>query len=481
MINKKALNQLLWDMFIFLMKAIAIGAIAMLVAYSLCGESKAQSFENTLGWNFVNLDTYGTVESMEKIAELFPDNGTVLCRLRTDKDQSEELDMATLDKAIVFDSVCRANNVFLSVVYTANLWASPETNYMGIRYLRESDVYISYIELGNEYYSIVDFDFAQYKLLCQQNINYIRGLLPDVRFLLSAAPNPIYEGFSGRKVHSIWNDSISNYINTLSLSDNIVWHIYYNQDENVIIEQYENGLPKQNYSSSVYNEFLDTTYSAIFESCINSNKWNVVKSYCDFKFPGRDIILTEFGIENSGKFRNTWAYSALIFRDMMEHRKTFDELYVHAGISIVGVIDRNGDVTAEYYACQLVANSPVNSKNIFENNSVVEGENYFYFVNSGIINSFSFEVPEGYYVSSVEKQYISGNFIYSVGGATDWMSPTSDKTPEIAGILTDVNNYTLPEYSFGIIKAVVYKTNPPASCRRKFFWFCIKSIRRCNC
>lgn len=481
MINKKAVNQLLSDMFIFLVKVIAIGIVALLVAYSLCGESKAQSADNTLGWNFVNLDQYGTVESMQKMADLFPDNGTLLCRLRTDKDQSEELDMATINKAILFDSICRSKNVFFSVIYTANLWASPETNYIGIRYLREAGVYISYIELGNEYYSIVDFDFVKYKSICQQNINYIRGLLPDTRFLLPAAPNPIYDGFSGRRIHSVWNDSISNYIKTLSNSDDIVWHIYYNQDENAIIEQYEKGLPKQNYSSSVYNEFLDTTYYSILESCLQSDKWSVVKSYCDFKFPGRDIILTEFGIENSGKFRNTWAYSAVIFRDMMEHRKTFDELYVHAGISIVGVIDRNGDVTAEYYACKLAINSPVNSKNIFESNSVSEGENYFYFINDGIDNSFSFEIPSGYYISSVEKQYISGNFVYSVGGVTDWMSKTSDKTPEITGINTDINNYTLPEYSFGIIKAVVCKTNPPASCRRKFLWLCIKSNRRCNC
>ncbi len=71
------------------LKIIVIIAIAAIIFFSFCGSRVfGQSPEATLGCNFVNLDEFGTIQSMEKIVDATPANGTILCRLRMDKIQS---------------------------------------------------------------------------------------------------------------------------------------------------------------------------------------------------------------------------------------------------------------------------------------------------------------------------------------------------------------------------------------------------------
>lgn len=409
-----------------------------------------------IGANYVNLDTYGDSLSMVWMCEA--SDFIVPVRLRTDKEKSSELQTATLEKCKQFHRIANRMGKTLDVCYTANLWATPETNLQGINDLVNYGINVSVVEVGNEYYSIIkddygSIDFAYYQPKAQALRDAVSAEYPLMTFVYPACPSPKGSGISPeRNDHKLWNEALAAYLYGYP-NDTYVWHVYYDKFDSPVLEVAEQGLQKQIYSGGS-NMYLSDFYSDYYYECMNSLLWEKSVSYADSLF-GRKGYFTEYGTVGSGNIRNTYAYAALLFRDGVKWKDSV-YLYVHSGIALTGIIQPKNTKydpatistpnarRVEYWAIKL-ANECVNAKPLQATNELKSGTTYYWFV-GGANPTFT-----GKYNATYETHYISANYLYSTGGAAAWMGAGTSKTQEITGINV-VSGYSVPAQSFGYIK-----------------------------
>ncbi len=408
-----------------------------------------------IGSNYVNLDTYGDSLSMVWTCEA--SNYIVPIRLRTDKEQSPELQTATLDKAKMFHRIALQQGKQAEFVYTVNLWATPETNLQGVKILKDYGCTVNVIEVGNEYYSWIkkdygSIDFSYYQPKAEALRSVLVAAYPSLIFVYPACPSPKGSGIAPeRQDHKNWNEALKVMLDKYP-NDSYVWHVYYDSYDAPVLADAEKGLTKQVLNGA--NSYLQAFYESYYNGCINSTLFDKSFNYADSLFK-RKGYFTEYGTVGSGNIRNTLTYGTLVFRDGVKFKdKTF--LYVHSGISLTGVIQpKNAKFDTqlttnirrvEYYALQL-ANECVNALPLLENNVLHEGVNYFYF--TGNVNAgFS-----GNYQTTFETRLVTGQYLYSSAGATAFMANGTPKSNEITGIQTFAGINT-PDNSFGYVKVI---------------------------
>jgi hypothetical protein len=342
--------------------------------------------------------------------------------------------------------------------YTVNLWATPEVNLQGIKELINYGCDVPVIEVGNEYYSWIkkdygriDFSFYQPKAEALRTV--VSDAYPSLIFVYPACPSPKGSGIQPeRQDHKDWNEALKVMLDKYP-NDSYVWHVYYDSYDAFVLADAEKGLTKQKYTDS-QNTYLADFYGAYYTGCVNSTLFDKSFAYADSLFK-RKGYFTEYGTVGSGNIRNTYTYGLLVFRDGVKWKEKTN-LYVHAGISLTGVIqpknskfdplsiNTNNVRRVEYWALKM-ANECINAKPLTENNQLNEGVNYFYFTD--FINA-SFT---GNYNMTFETHYISGKYLYSTGGATAFMATGSTRTQEITGINV-VEGYSIPTNSFGYVK-----------------------------
>jgi len=421
----------------------------ILILFCLTGSAQ-------IGGNYVNLDTYGDSLSMVWMCEA--SDYIVPVRLRTDKEQSPVLDVATLDKAKQFHRIAKQLNKKAQFCYTVNLWASPEINLQGITELINYGCDVPVIEVGNEYYSWIKkdygkIDFSYYQPKAESLRNVVSAAYPSLIFVYPACPSPKGSGISPeRQDHKDWNEALKVMLDKYP-NDSYVWHVYYDSYDAPVLADAEKGLTKQKYTDS-QNTYLADFYGAYYTGCVNSTLFDKSFNYADSLFK-RKGYFTEYGTVGSGNIRNTYTYGLLVFRDGVKWKEKTN-LYVHAGISLTGVIqpknskfdpltiNTNNVRRVEYLALKM-ANECINAKPLQENNELKEGVNYFYFTDL-VTASFT-----GNFNVEFETHYISGKYLYSTGGATAFMANGSTRTQEITGV-TVVEGYDIPVNSFGYVK-----------------------------
>jgi hypothetical protein len=421
----------------------------ILILFCLTGSAQ-------IGGNYVNLDTYGDSLSMVWMCEA--SDYIVPVRLRTDKEQSPVLDVATLDKAKQFHRIAKQLNKKAQFCYTVNLWASPEINLQGITELINYGCDVPVIEVGNEYYSWIKkdygkIDFSYYQPKAEALRNVVSAAYPSLIFVYPACPSPKGSGISPeRQDHKDWNEALKVMLDKYP-NDSYVWHVYYDSYDAPVLADAEKGLTKQKYTDS-QNTYLADFYGAYYTGCVNSTLFDKSFNYADSLFK-RKGYFTEYGTVGSGNIRNTYTYGLLVFRDGVKWKEKTN-LYVHAGISLTGVIqpknskfdpltiNTNNVRRVEYLALKM-ANECINAKPLQENNELKEGVNYFYFTDL-VTASFT-----GNFNVEFETHYISGKYLYSTGGATAFMANGSTRTQEITGV-TVVEGYDIPVNSFGYVK-----------------------------
>lgn len=431
-----------------------------------------------IGANMVNIDQYADSLSMVWYVDMTPEGSVIPARLRTDKAQSTVLDQATIDKGKMFYRIALQQGRIPEICYTVNLWASGAVNLSGISQLINYGCNVPYAEIGNEYYSEIkktygSIQWTPYQTIITPVVATIRAAYPMMRMIYPACPSPKGSGIKPeRQDHANWNNALRDYLNTQPAGDGWVWHVYYDSYDASVLSQAEAGLTKQAYNPQVFNTYLNSFYQPYFEGCYNSTLWDKVFAYTATEFGARTGHFTEYGTVGSGNIRDTWTYAALVFRDGVVNRSRCERLYIHSGISLTGVIQPKNakydptDITTtnvrrvEYWAMYMANRTPRVAVQLDVFNTVVEGDNYFWYVNVGLDFSPVFNVPNGYEIDNTENTYIKGSQYYSTGGATAWQGTGTVRSQEIAGVTDGELDYVRAQ-TFGYIKIHLKKSFVP--------------------
>ena len=147
-------------------------------------------FSARIDFNGVNFGQYADETAFKWLTELVNPGDTVGLRLRVDKTQSTVLEQADIDAAIEFNKYCISVDRVLDVIFTANLWATPETNLSGINQLVSAGILCNKIELGNEWYS--NTKDATGKVVWETYINIANPIISKVK---SSNRYPLEYGF----------------------------------------------------------------------------------------------------------------------------------------------------------------------------------------------------------------------------------------------------------------------------------------------
>lgn len=504
--------------------------------------------QSVLGGSYVNSDTYITQQDFEWISQVASPGDTIGYRDRYDKGSGSS-------RLIEFSNYLKLKGVKLRVIVTVSMSATGEENLSHIVELIEGGVWVDAVELFNEPYSEVSpkFDFSSYRKFFEPLTEYIRENYPYIRFLYFAAPRPSNAGINGgRKEHQVWNDSLKTFINKQPLSDGVSWHVYFNARDCSILDTL---LEPVVYNSAILNQDLDYYYTRLFIEAYNSKLWDSTYAYMKKNYPNRPYAITEMGIVygavddgGAGDIKNTWVYSSIMFKSLVENKGRFYELDLHAGVSQVGMIspkknnydsEEGINLRRTEYWCYYLANQvPDNITELKKNDVLVfsePGEYYKFFINASDEAINISTVLNNVQMKNITGEYIKGKFRYSSAGATGWMLKGSEKTYEIDTVKR-ISSVEIPSISYGYIKfeiaeipvygctvdsalnynqnankefepsncyyqyqcgckdetAINFDESAPCpnntlciyaepECRRKFFRFCIKSKRNCNC
>ena len=440
----------------------------------LCCLTSSICFSTRVDFNGVNFGQYADENAFKWLTELVDAGDTIGLRLRVDKTQSLLLEQADIDAAIEFHKYCVTANRVLDVIFTANLWATPETNLSGINQLISAGVLCNKVELGNEWYS--NTKDATGKVVWETYINIanpiavkVKSSYPNFEVLIPTCPNPSDGNMGGgRKDHETWNTKLAEYLSTKDYSYGCVYHIYYNQEDFYQLRKYETGLPKvKSFSLSSSNTFLNTFFTDMYDSLSVSDLHKEVANYVSWKFPKRNIYITEYGIGNTGSFRNTIAYSSLIFEDYLESRSNFKTMGIHSGVALTGIIrpkntkfdldsiSTSNVRTCEYWALKLALQIPKSATEVSDRISIQSAGQYFFYFrleNSG--KELSLSIPENCEITFIAKNYIGGKYIYSSAGYVDYLGTGSSKTYEVNGVKTD-SSLSIPLNSYGYFEIII--------------------------
>lgn len=224
-------------------------------------------------------------------------------------------------------------------IWVANIFIPAGNTVKTIQYLIDNGVKISAIEMGNETYSQLNYDFALY----QRKVNPIRDALkqsfPTIPISHICAPIG-----KGRKEQQNWNKSLKIY---LSDGDLVTMHYYLSSEAGNEAKGKLAELPamapltdrkKENYNAP--SEALKTTFSGTAAQLLGypHSALDSVKNL----FAGHKIIITETNTQPSEPLGDTYLNAAYQFRFFNTFRLEFLYITWHNFVSpdVYGMVAR---------------------------------------------------------------------------------------------------------------------------------------------
>jgi hypothetical protein len=211
----------------------------------------------------------------------------------------------------------------MNVIYNCNVFTNEyfqdeqignAVNVNAIKYLKENGVNILGTVLGNEVYSVYNFDFDKYKLVLESLIPAILEEFPDMKIGLVVAPEPF-----NRKDHADWNTKVFAYINE---HPDINWavdvHPYLNQEvKEASVKMPEAGTLVKSYENQVFTsieEGYDTLKNIISEEEYTEPFLQFIEYVESNTDPNVKIWATEFNIIPAGFWANTYLQAESLFK-----------------------------------------------------------------------------------------------------------------------------------------------------------------------
>lgn len=193
----------------------------------------------------------------------------------------------------------------MQVIYTANVFIPASRTLAAIDYLLANGVHIVGVELGNETYSQVNYDFILYWNLTMDLRNGVHA-----RRMKVYHPVPATTGTRNAGSHERWVASLVAVIDT----DGVVFHPYYDEREFPHLAQ-----PVD--TSLAYAEIAAFDFDAQFTSMLAN-------------FPHtKDFIITECNTQPSGLIGDTPLNAFFVSRLLAAAQKFFQYVCLHSGVA----------------------------------------------------------------------------------------------------------------------------------------------------
>lgn len=395
------------------------------------------------------------------------------------------------------------------IIYCAGLIeTTPEENVEAIKMLLDNNVEILSVELDNEPYNqkICNFDFDCYKFLFEPHVNAIRKNWPSMHISYFIAPRPKDSGvMGGSERHAQFNNDLAAYLETYpNVNDEISVHIYFNSREIPTLTD-SALIAKRPYDPEIYYQDLDYFYTSLFYSGYeNIWLWDSTLNYLSKKFPDRNYNITEFGTDESGKYKNTVAYHALMSMvwNSYKHYPGVKTLLEHNGNAKAGAgcitpasekydFNPNGFTSLIRMALPTwkMQNNRPNKSSDVSAKITSAGSYQYHFVNMGAVSSaIVLNYDTSLAVSDGTIEYITGTNSYSSMGACPFMGPGTIKNYEITGTTVDsfttANEIYVPAWSYGYLNVTFIQKEVPVICppkcsKRWYFTFHWKKCKAC--
>lgn len=384
------------------------------------------------------------------------------------------------------------NHPSTKIIWVLNvLNLSPEDNMNALRYMIAGGVNIVAVEAGNEVYGLygakeayaahkTDTSFAEYQKDFEPIFQMISSEFPYIKKSLCIAP------FT-RKEFVKWNNDLQAYQGSYEMA---TVHFYLGEQE--IPDSYA-LLPERkiiNYSAP--DPELDTCFKQFaYDIGINTDFDSTIDMALQ-KYPGKEIIVTEFNTNPASAFCNTLAQADWIFHVFTSQRDRIKYLCIHNGIGPEGYPIIGSKLKQDISAAPLIRRAAYFSflaaQALYDETQFATDtlDQFFTFDNLLGPDYIPQYVWEDLILDSVRVIYLTGQYLYSSAGAIGLMSNQQPPvTPEIT-TLYQSNENLIPAQSFGYFayylskpKPPVDTCNPPEKCKRLFY--SIFHPKKCNC
>lgn len=210
------------------------------------------------------------------------------------------------------------------VIWVANMFIPPSKTVAAIKYMKDRGVKFVGVEAGNETYSQLDHNFADYIRKATAMRAALKAEFPDLWFSNIAAPVN-----QNRGDHIRWNDSLDTW---MSDGDFVTIHYYVGEQDLPSMV----GLLGKGYDAPTQE--LQTQFSNIRTEMINY-QFTFQSGINKFDRAG-GFIVTETNTKPSKSLGNTYLNAEWLFREMMVNGNLFDYFCLHNGVApdVYGII-----------------------------------------------------------------------------------------------------------------------------------------------
>lgn len=291
---------------------------------------------------------------------------------------SEQPDHSYLDDLIALQKTFPE----LRVIWSANVFIPADRTVSIISYMISHGVNVVAVEMGNETYSQLDYNFSNYSTRASAIRTAIKNIYPDLPISHISAPIG-----KGRREQDLWNSQLSAW---LPAGDWVTQHYYIGEREILSMSD----LPDRktvNFNSP--DATLQNTFVNIAAELLGYQ--TIVISTADSLFPGHTRIITETNTQPAALIGDTYLNSAYQFRFLMENKDHYNSITWHNFVSpdIYGMIclrKKNEPGTERlkkrttYFSFDLQGDIPARSEEITPEGLIdfrTPGTYYFWFEN----------------------------------------------------------------------------------------------------
>lgn len=356
----------------------------------------------------------------------------------------------------------------MRVIWVANVFIPAERTKTIISTLIANGVNVVAIEMGNETYAQLNYDFNKYKQLVTPIAETLKNTFPDIPISHISAPIG-----KGRKEQDNWNSQLTTY---LTPGDFVTLHYYIGEREVFGLSE----LPERktvNYNAP--DEILDLKFFNIAVELLGLP--HEVITTAKELYAGHTLLITETNTQPSVPLGDTYLNSAYQFRFLLEQRNAFNTIAWHNFVApdIYGMIclrkkDEPGNTPlikrTTYYSFDLVGDISTQAPEMLPENKYIfsaPGTYQFYFENlrgnpyTPLIEYQNTKL-DSVTVTYIHSDYLSGNKLSKV------ITHVNEIPPAYGYITYSVSNTIKPE---PCIK--------PKKCSR--FFYNLFNKEKCNC
>lgn len=275
-------------------------------------------------------------------------------------------------------------------IWVANIFIPAGNTVKAVQYLIDNGVTISAIEMGNETYSQLNYDFDLYKRKVTPIKDALKQSFPTIPISHICAPIG-----KGRKEQQNWNKNLKTY---LAEGDLVTIHYYLSSEAGNEAKGKLAELPamaplterkKENYNAP--SEALKTTFSSTATQLLGYPH-SALDSALNL-FPGHKIIITETNTQPSEPLGDTYLNAAYQYRFFNTFRQEFLYITWHNFVSpdVYGMVARlkKGETgpamkpRTTFTSFDFAGNVPIGAPEISEQITLnTSGQHVYWFENS---------------------------------------------------------------------------------------------------